>query len=152
VLQFGKSRDEHLGVDKLASIRQEVLDALNRTIVNVRNSLSTTNSLLKYKLIWQSYSQAELAVGLSKLGFSDQINSGLGSFRDLGKLRAKLDLNPKDLTSSLTACRDYLERSLTEFQEGKAEKGLESARVGRDILRLLLLEEKRPKTKRKKKA
>lgn len=138
--------------DELASIREEVLAALYLSIDHIKNCLSMPNVPLKYELIWQSYSQAELAIALSKLGFKDQMDSELGSFRDLGKLRAKLGLNSKeDISPSLVACQKNLERSLIEFRAGKAKKGLESARKGRDILKLLLLEEKRSKTPMKRK-
>ncbi len=137
--------------DELASIRDEVLSALYLSIDHVKNCLSTPNVLFKYELIWQSYSQAELAIALSKLGFKDQMDSRLGSFRDLSKLRAKLGSNSKDISPSLEACQKHLERSLIEFRSGKAKKGLESARKGRDILKLLLLDEKRSKTPMKRK-
>jgi hypothetical protein len=135
-----------MSTEKSGTIQKKVLDALSLSIAHVTESISSNKIPMKYELTWQAYSQVEMAIALSKLGFKEQIGLALGTFRNLGKLKTSRGANQdmkEVLNLNLRNSRKHLEQALAEFTQGKAIEGLESARKARDILKLILLQEKR---------
>ncbi len=93
--------------------------------------------------IWEAYSQAELGIGLAKLAFRDKLEIRIGRFRELyaaeipGRKTVQI---PQRIELGLSVSKNCLESAISNLNEGKAAEGLEQARKGRDILKLLLLE------------
>jgi hypothetical protein len=138
------------GDKDLSELRKQVIDSLNLSKERVRNSIQSEESRLKNDLIWGAYSQVELAIGLAKLSYEDQIEDKAGSFRDLkSRTQGKSEVPSEKINSKLALCEVLLMQAISKFQEerGGAE-GLKMAREARDILKLLVLEENLARTRK----
>jgi hypothetical protein len=140
-LNFGYSLT--LNIDKdLAAIRKQVLSALIFSKEYVKSSVLSSDLNLKNDFIWRAYSQAELAIGLAKLSYKDQIKSDNSTFRDLKTHKNRMSNEKSDsLSSKLMTSEIHLEQAAAQFREERPEEGLKEAREARDILKLLVLEE-----------
>jgi hypothetical protein len=134
--------------EDIAQIKKQVLAALILSKEHVRNSVVASQGDLKHDFIWKAYSQVELAIGLAKLSYKDQIKESVGRFRDLkGPKKLKSEEKSYKLNLKLQACEILLEQSIFTFQKEQAEEGLNKAREARDILKLLILDENLTRTK-----
>ena len=135
--------------EDIAQIKKQVLAALILSKEHVRNSVLVPEGDLKSDFIWKAYSQVELAIGLAKLSYKDQIKESVGRFRDLKgqKKLLKSDEKSDKLNLKLQTSEILLEQSISTFREERAEEGLNKAREARDVLKLLVLDENLTRTK-----
>jgi hypothetical protein len=136
--------------DAILEIRKQVEEALTLSRERTIKASQTADGDLKNELVWQAYSQVELAIGLAKLSYPDQIkDEAKGRLQRPARLKDKvIQEGSTDVSSyKLDSCKDLLEQSSSMFrQEGGAEEGLKKAREARDILKFLVLGENLRKT------
>jgi hypothetical protein len=136
---------------RLAKIRQQAIDELTLSKEHVNNSILSREQRAKYELVWRAYSRAELGIALAKLSFKE-IKDQLGKMRDLTSLRKEIKTNLREdkVNIQLAKSGDLLEEAISKFRNDKAVEGVEIARRGRDILKILLFEENLARTSRNK--
>ncbi|SRR5579863_4876253 len=129
-----------LSTDDIELLQNEILSALKLSAEHVENCKSALEFDAKIEIVWRAYAATELAIGLSRLAFKDQIGLGLGSLRKLPKVSKKT--GDARIASNLSEALVKLERARSQFSLGRATDGLESARQARDHLKLILLGER----------